>query len=120
MTLEEVQKLNDEELRIMVAELIPLPNIGHIGNGTLIYYYSRDGITRDVPNYPQDLNAMHEAESTIPAWNTGHKPNSHSYSIVLTRILFAENKQRMTHNATARQRAEAFVLTLDSDSTKGV
>jgi hypothetical protein len=72
------------------------------------------------PNYPQDLNAMHEAESTIPAWNTGHKPNSHSYSIVLTRILFAENKQRMTHNATARQRAEAFVLTLDSDSTKGV
>jgi hypothetical protein len=56
----------------------------------------------DIPDYCNDLNAMHEAENSIP-----HP--SYFYQSNLTELCGGENR---IYRATASQRAEAFLRTL--------
>jgi hypothetical protein len=73
-----------------------------------------------LPDYPNDLNAMHEAVRSIAVTN-GHEFCMHLRSIV---VRDCENDPLCTldtgvvhdtyfYNATARQRAEAFLRTLN-------
>ena len=57
-----------------------------------------------IPNYCHDLNAMAEAEETLP------KSMLLTYDCQLGRL--CEETDTFTHHATARQRAEAFLKTL--------
>jgi len=102
--------MTDKELRVKVAELcgwesFPLsddyPNWWKKGKDERINW-------NYLPDYPNDLNAMHEAENTIhnesfdnPEW----LEYLHNLDVVIN--------QRRAH-ATARQRAEAFVLTMET------
>mgnify|MGYP000632605382 CR=1 FL=1 len=68
-TLEELEKLTDDELRVMLAEIV--------NPGFEIAYWTYCNVTRDkdgdpqlepiadVPNYPGDLNACHEVENSL-------------------------------------------------------
>ena len=60
-----------------------------------------------LPDYPTDLNAMHEAEETL------NPLQRYRYGQVLERVV--ENPHER-HFATARQRAEAFVKTMSKSS----
>jgi hypothetical protein len=72
--------------------------------------YNDDGIRTEVPDYLNDLNAMHEAEKLL-------SQNDHDrigdYTGNLTVAMGAYNASWMWTFATAAQRAEAFVLTMD-------
>ena len=58
----------------------------------------------NLPDYCDDLNAMHEAEKTLDA-----EQLNYSYSHALYNIVVPLNQQPF--RATARQRAEAFLKT---------
>ena len=60
---------------------------------------------RDAPDYPHDLNAMHEAEKTLTP-TQWHQYNAHLARITMHDRLFA------MVSATAAQRAQAFLRTV--------
>lgn len=60
----------------------------------------------DIPNYCNDLNAMHEAEEVLCASHL-HK----DYALILGRIVKRRIRFDAIH-ATAQQRAEAFLVTI--------
>ena len=118
MTLKEVQALNDEELRIKVAQLCDLddPRILHKEHegdrGVMVPYkefvYGKHGLS--IPNYPQDLNAMHEVEvkNIIP-----HVERRGFYRDTLSLLVDGGYTGGRMIYAKVRQRAEAFVLTME-------
>jgi len=118
MTLKEIQALSDDELRTRVAELC-----GYVLDP--IYASAVDpiwdnGMERchadQLPDYPNDLNAMHEAEKVIAPFYTGVRPNDTDYdkNLRITMLPTADTPVRVpTFKATAHQRAEAFVLTME-------
>lgn len=64
-----------------------------------------DGILLKVPDYPNDLNAMHEAEMALD--DTQYE----AYWDNLVYICTREGYERM-NSTTAKMRAEAFILTI--------
>ena len=61
-TLEELNALPDEELRVMLAELD-----GHNNLVTSCWRSHKRGIETAVPNYPRDLNACAAVEAKLPS-----------------------------------------------------
>lgn len=61
------------------------------------------------PDYPNDLNAMHEAESQA---ELDHYPLRERYSANLQMVCDRDKSPWPIWRATARQRAEAFLRTL--------
>jgi hypothetical protein len=64
-----------------------------------------------VPDYPNDLNAMHEAENMLT------ETRVRSYASVLAQVLDTHptvdlDDQYLNIHATAEQRAEAFLKTI--------
>ena len=109
-----VQALSDRELRIKVAELCGYEYHTHHKRwrlGDLGPTYP----VRSLPHYERDLNAMHEAEEMLAAWYTGVHPSDEDFLHNLIKVVATEGKHRMAHHATARQRAEAFVMTLEGE-----
>jgi hypothetical protein len=109
-----VRELTDEQLRVIIAEacgwrkgreVFPGEFVWHSAAGTL---YGQSAI----PNYSRSLDAMHEAAETL-----GDMDHD-LMNVKLSRICGDDFYERESHwspspiHATARQRAEAFVLTL--------
>lgn len=72
-------------------------------------YKTPNGWVVDCPDYCSDLNAMHEAEKVMTI------PQEKDYFANLEEIvgdLMWTRSAPKSHRATARQRAEAFLLTL--------
>jgi hypothetical protein len=61
------------------------------------------GPFRQVPDYLNDLNAMHQAEKVL----TGEQVDAY-----VTTLCLAVQPEPMLHAATATQRAEAFLRTI--------
>jgi len=100
--------MTPEQQRIKIAEICgwipnPKPHTAkildwlHVPSGNTSY---------DPPNYPEDLNAMHEAEKTI----CGADFDTDEWKLYLVNLDRVINKRRA--HATAAQRAEAFLKTL--------
>jgi len=122
MNVSEVQALSDEELRVNVAGPDGWTEVNIADAGDCMYLEcGRDaivGIRPDgdgadvVPNYPQDLNAMHEAYGSLDYCKQVLFVDN------LGLVVFGPKSNRNDWawsdmiNATARQRAEAFVLTM--------
>jgi len=68
------------------------------------YYYAN----LDLPNYLNDLNAMHAAEKTL--WNRNDWSACKYQEMLQTRVMATES---WTWHATAAQRAEAFLRALN-------
>ena len=62
----------------------------------------------DLPDYLNDLNVMHKAEKTLIAAN-----QVTSYATMLCHLCERATPMQMIWHATAAQRAEAFLKTLD-------
>ena len=121
--------MDDTELRIRVAELtgwfhieIRKPGI----DGRLCGYmkdadgnYLFGGGCSEIPRYNADLNAMREAEeqSTIfKSWRDTQRWMHFLALAVIGRPCESEPDRAFVLRATARQRAEAFVKTLENPS----
>ena len=105
MTREQWAKLSPEIQRIMVAELCGWKDIEPENCSPLFDVVSgrRDSIVyTEIPDYLNDLNAMHEAEELVKTDELFGE-----YGIWLERLGDWDG-----FCATAAQRAEAFVLTM--------
>ena len=115
MDLDKIRKLADSELRLKVAELC--------GTGRP---YELDGkVYVDSPDYASDLEAMQVAVATLP--DSGSNSEYHGMETYL-RVLIHEVRGewpglqrdydgdlRAVERATARQRAIAFVCTMEQE-----
>jgi hypothetical protein len=102
MTIEELAKLSDEELRFKCAELCGWTRLNW---NTWEHKDSRMSVwpTTSVPNYPADLNAMHEAEKMLA------KPSEWIGYISFLEPLADSNGAGFIVHVTARQRCIAFI-----------
>ena len=100
--------MTPEKQRIAIAEKLGLMNIRLIDGISLVYGPEWPDC-RLVPDYPNDLNAMHEAERCLS------ENQYDEYRKWLTMINADDYKpgyHRNAISATADQRAEAFLKTL--------
>jgi hypothetical protein len=99
--------MTDMELNARIAELVGWKpeivdvcyTVGHIHHEL-----------SEMPDYPNDLNAMHEAENLMT------EAQKYRYDTVLeNRTKYHSDPPRWRWNATARQRAEAYVKVMEGD-----
>ena len=102
--------MTEVEMRIAIAEAcgwVPLTIPFKVGRQMVDWpVWEKDGkiaslVTRTLPDYLFDLNAMHEAENTL---KVGDQWATYYYHFV--------DLGGVKINATARQRAESFLRTL--------
>ena len=91
--------MSPDSQRIAIAEACEIVSKDKWGS----LYKTPRGILRDCPDYPTDLNAMHEAEKVLTL------PERRKYRKTL--LGHCEPASIAIH-ATAAQRAEAFLLTI--------
>jgi hypothetical protein len=74
----------------------------------------KDGTFNKLPDYPNDLNAMHEAEQALwrKDWNARHTFIDHLARIINPIHGYRDQTGVDLVDATAAQRAEAFLRTL--------
>ncbi len=109
--------MNQQQQRIAIAEacgwtnVAPriVKNVKHQGDDITVGIWSDDGW---IPNYLNDLNAMHEAEKVLT------NEQDLEYSEALEQVVGARfgcnnaEDMRRLRSATAAQRAEAFLRTI--------
>jgi len=122
--------MTDQELRIRVAELAgweqgPTHSIklGVFGTATPMTLWHRkgekDNWQDDPPDFPNDLNAMHEAETLITTFDQRQHYQFAMFDILsIAKLREARVSEVDTnwlfYHATARQRAEAFVKVMET------
>ena len=135
-TLEEIKALSDDELRIKVAELLGWKDVRNMEytcacapagvcehcQAKLCGWDRRGGlidslrtgcyISGHVPDYPRDLNACHEMESWFWHRYAGSEFKWGEYVRNLISVCGHPSNQHHCR-ATARQRCEAYVLTME-------
>ena len=92
--------MSPEQQRVAIAEACGIVSKDQWGP----LYRTQYGIVRDCPDYLNDLNAMHEAEKVLNRESGYHEIGGYGLYLVA-----------LEHNAsaTAAQRAEAFLRTLN-------
>lgn len=111
-TIEELAKLSDEELRVMCAELCGWKKLAasDLSGRRELYGINPSPAPEDLgkmdltPNYPADLNAMHEAVMSMEG--PEGKDERHQYRGWLKAICGTAND---AIDATARHRCIAFI-----------
>jgi hypothetical protein len=122
--------MKPEKQRIKIAEacglfrIMPLRRTTRKGkpdpNGVRLWYceehHGGAATYAEVPNYPEDLNAMHEAKQALwkKDWGYRYIFNDHLANIIKGRIVNRNEWDVETLlDATAEQQAEAFLRTLN-------
>lgn len=106
--------MSPEKQRIAIAEAYGWKDISDWGAGGINGRHPVEPWTEVIPDYLNDLNAMHEAERVLSptlfaADSDGRRPEVNLYLTWLTRIC----GHSPIAFATAAQRAEAFLRTLN-------
>lgn len=103
--------MTPEEQRIAIAEACPKLFYGHRGNWFLHSENPRNiyGMPNEV-DVLSDLNAMHEAEKVLETPDENNK-QWFQYNVWLAKLV--EDTSYYVAHATASQRAEAFLRTLN-------
>ena len=133
MTRKQWAKLSDDEKRIKVAELCGWKKTTYRALGykrgavdaelwldakeDQHEEYELDGERYPFPDYLNDLNAMHEAEQLLHhLWDKKH-PGASAWDEFMRQLelVVGDRGWVATWNATAAQRAEAFVLTKEPE-----
>ena len=87
--------------------------MGAKGKYVRTYQKGRGKLHQHLPDYLNDLNAMHKAEKVLTPLEW------FNYSALLTKIVGPKDQEYYLNiHATAAQRAEAFLLTIDKWKTK--
>lgn len=108
------EQMTDQEIRIAIAEACGFewkgtkPYAGATHPDVCLWSRTTDTINYKIPDYPNDLNAMAEAEKTLRDSQTPH------YVAILSNICGSAGGKAIGWpyiTATARQRATAFLKT---------
>lgn len=109
--------MTDQEINIAIAEACgwkSRPDHFYVDN---LAWTQDEGAnwcaTYDLPDYCQDLNAMHEAECHIIVRQMGRYLSAISNIVQSQAVYHPLDLQWWSVRATARQRAEAFLRTID-------
>jgi hypothetical protein len=100
--------MTPDEQRVAIARVFGWKNFNSASNEGAVQYGQPPNAPQfigELPDYLNDLNAMHEAEQVL----TGDQ--QHDYKCHLLRMDYPDWEIKVTH-ATAAQRAEAFLRTL--------
>lgn len=104
--------MDKEKQRIKIAEACGWKDIFIENQELVLGKHEPESMGRDyldVPDYLNDLNAMHKAEKILKG-----KRLFFQYSLALSALpQFQGNNHLNTFHATAEQRAEAFLKTLN-------
>jgi len=98
--------MKPEEQRIAIAEACGWTKISDWKAAGINGQHPTEPWTEVIPNYLNDLNAMHELEKTLIGKPDYHSPVYAEYC----RQIYAITKN--PYSATAAQRAEAFLKTI--------
>ena len=97
--------MNNEKQRIAIAEACEIVSKDKWGP----LYHTENGFVRDCPDYLNDLNAMHEAEKVLSRGAGYHQTGG--FGLYKTALAEVCDEQHPI-DATAAQRAEAFLRTI--------
>jgi hypothetical protein len=104
--------MTSEQQRIAIAEACGWTEISDWGAGGINGKHPTEPWVEVIPDYLNDLNAMHEAEKTLNFIKAAE------YARILTSIAWqSEQPVFAPMTATAAQRAEAFLRTIDKWTT---
>jgi hypothetical protein len=112
--------MKPEQQRIAIAEACGYRNIAlredpDEGFDPLLTGFKNDNqFDEQIPDYLNDLNAMHEAVKTLPQ---NIKPRYFACLCFVVRGAISLNGYSKATEATAAQRAEAFLRTIDKWTT---
>lgn len=96
--------MTDKQINIAIAEACGIAGEDKWGS----LYHTDRGYVRDCPDFCKDLNAMHEAEMGLSSVKAAE------YARILTSMAWqSEQPVFAPMTATASQRAEAFLRTLN-------
>lgn len=120
MTIEELSKLSDDELRAVCAEICGWRRTTDREFKTHAKEWINDvrhevANTFDVPMYPQNLNAMHEARATM----TEDECKEYNNALMDAKPPRREIKtfaERWTWGSTAREHCIAFIAVKQSSA----
>ena len=96
--------------RIAIAESMGWVRISHDQDGWKLPHHRLPRMVHHLPDYLNDLNAMHEAEKVFD------ESKISSFCMILSNMLPLHTPEKIgtwVFHATASQRAEAFLKTLD-------
>ena len=103
--------MTDEEMRVAIAEACG--EVVESWNGKpRLKALTPHGVSRDLPDYPNDLNAMHEAEKILTFEQWRHYSDKLMCAVRDSDLTLNGSNieaRYKTPHATARQRAEAFL-----------
>ncbi len=111
--MKQASELTNDELRILIAEDQGWQKTRPNESCCKTYFKPREQVVfeHEPPNYPTCLNAMHEAEKVF--WTDSQAMTFHTNKlgqVVHKTSVFKSNPPLIAY-ATARQRAEAYVIT---------
>jgi hypothetical protein len=102
--------MTDEQINIAIAEACGYKNVAiRMTEGTIrvITGFKHHTFDEEIPDYCNDLNAMHEAEKIL-------SDESHAdYACELVKTIRQNGEWFESVSATARQRAEAFLKNIN-------
>jgi hypothetical protein len=104
--------MSEEEINIAIAEYRGWQILEPEVHKAITYHWAiePDSSKSILPDYCNDLNAMHDAEKTLSRGQNYHQLYGFGFYVnTLTQICY----QQHILTATASQRAEAFVRTID-------
>jgi hypothetical protein len=97
--------MTNEQINVAIAEACGWESVCQHSKNPNVWAGKHWGLLQEVPDFCTDLNAMHEAEKVLDSDELFR-----GYYLALYDIT---QSTRWPINATARQRAEAFLRTLD-------
>lgn len=104
--------MTDRKINIAIAEACGIISKDQWGP----LYKIASGWVRDCPDYANDLNAMHEAENRLCKLEFGWRTYADALEDVVgvngSWAIMDEADKRLVLQATARQRAKAFLRTI--------
>jgi hypothetical protein len=106
--------MNKEQQRITIAEACGWTKISDWKAAGINGKHPTEPWTEVIPDYLNDLNAMHEAVKTLPQ---NIKPRYFACLCFVVRGAISLNGYSKATEATAAQRAEAFLRTIDKWTT---
>lgn len=121
MTLEQIQTLTDDEIRVRVAELMGFTEVRFQGSGSYVGFVGKAPRMTwsgyPIANYPADLNACASFEATLTdkQWEDYGEHICDEFMRQRGDMTIAE-MTRAAFGASARQRCEAFLATMGKDT----
>jgi hypothetical protein len=106
--------MNEEQQRITIAEACGWTKISDWKAAGINGQHPTEPWTEVIPDYLHDLNAMHKAVKTLPQ---NIKPRYFACLCFVVRGAISLNGYSKATEATAAQRAEAFLRTIDKWTT---